>query len=118
MSPLRRLTTRFASVFSIGLGLLLAVGMATSSTAMAAPPPPFGLEFFNVSTTDEVGVDDTAAGGHPFQSTNAFGFTHNGERSAEDLKSGYVELPPGFFGNPAAAPYGAFVGELSLGFIR
>ncbi len=114
MSPLRRPTTRFASVFSIGIALLLAVGMATTPTAMAEPPPPFGLEFFNASTTDEAGVPATAAGGHPFQSSNAFEFTHNGEISAEDLKSGYVELPPGFFGNPASAPYGSLVGELKL----
>jgi hypothetical protein len=115
MSPLRRLTTRFASVFSIGIGLLLAFGMVASSTAMAEPLPPFGLEFFNAGVADETGLDDTAAGGHPFQSTNAFEFTHNGEISAEDLKSGYTELPPGFLGNPATAAFGSLVGELKLG---
>ena len=73
--------------------------------------PPYAPEYFSARTTTDASeaTDYTAAGGHPFQTVNAFQFTHWGNKStlnlfpSEDLKDAYVTLPPGFIGNPAAA---------------
>ncbi len=120
MSSLRHLDARTRAL-GVMIGLVLAVGGAAPSIATAADRPPFALEFFKARTTDDVEADYTVAGGHPFQSTTAFQFTHGDagneltEGSAEDPKDAYVELPLGFLGNPAAVPFGSSLGEASIG---
>ncbi len=122
MSSLCRPDVRIRAL-GILVGLVCAIGGAAPSIAGAAPPsrPPFALEFFKAKTTDDVEAPYTVAGGHPFASMNFFQFTHGipgdqvTEGPAEDPKDAYVELPHGFLGNPAAANWGAPVGELSIG---
>ncbi len=119
MSPLRHLDVRTRAL-GVMIGLVLAVGGATPSIAAAADRPPFALEFFRAHTLNEAEADDIVAGGHPFENTTAFQFTHGvqgspTEGSAEDPKDAYVELPLGFLGNPAATALGTQVGEAGLG---
>ncbi len=120
MSLFRRLDVRTRAL-GVMVGLALAAGGVVPSIATAADRPPFALEFFKARTTNDVEADDTVAGGHPFQNTTAFQFTHGQEGneltegSAEDPKDAYVRTPLGFLGNPAAAAYGSPLGEASIG---
>ncbi len=118
MSPRRHLDVRMR-VLGLMIGVLLAVGGAVPSISAAAYLP-FELEFFKARTLDAAETDYTVAGGHPFESTNSFQFSHGvqlspTEGSAEDPKDAYVKLPLGFLGNPAATALGAQVGEAGLG---
>jgi hypothetical protein len=74
--------------------------------------PAFGVDDFVARTLDINGGDDPAAGGHPDQATTSFAFpTYHvsgtggaDQLPVEDVKDIFVELPPGFGGNPGAAP--------------
>jgi hypothetical protein len=86
--------------------LVLMVGALTTglSVAMAAPPP-FGITDFVARSLDAQGNDYAVAGGHPRDVEVSFGVTNNGDLldDVEFVKSTYIDSPPGFIGNPAAA---------------
>ena len=83
---------------------------AVSAGFAALVFPPYAIDYFSARTTTDASetTEYTVAGGHPFQTVNAFEFAHSKFGSnlepTEDIKDGYVTLPPGFIGNPAAAP--------------
>jgi hypothetical protein len=89
----------------------IAGGDATAVVASGSAPvtyPPFGLKSFasrNVDASDNV---VSAAGAHPYVTLTQFLFTTmhggGGGRSYEQFKDAGVDLPNGFFGNPAALP--------------
>jgi hypothetical protein len=73
--------------------------------------PPWELQSYTASTTDEAGGNYTVAGGHPYLSSNHFSFsTYSdpagliGLRAVENIKSPSAVGPLGFIANPAAAP--------------
>jgi hypothetical protein len=67
---------------------------------------PFEIGSFTARTTDQADADYQTAGGHPWQNVTKFTFPVNtsGYHPSEQLKDAAVDLPLGFFGNPAAAP--------------
>jgi uncharacterized repeat protein (TIGR01451 family) len=96
-------------------------GGGNASAASASDPTPvidrqaFNVEGFTAPITDAGGDDYPVAGGHPFSTSASFSLpTYHLAPSAEvpagitepveDLKDAFVELPPGFLGNPAATP--------------
>jgi hypothetical protein len=71
----------------------------------------FDVLNFTARALDGAGNDFTDAGGHPERGTTAFAFPTypvgvggGGNYPVEDVKDIFVELPPGFVGNVAAAP--------------
>ena len=95
---LGRLAVALSVVFSLGAaGSLL-------PAAMAADIPPFDITDFTAQSLDVHGNDDTVAGGHPYEGTSSFSIPTNGEfGGVEFVKQTFIDLPPGFVGNPAAA---------------
>jgi hypothetical protein len=77
------------------VGAVLIVAAVLPGLASAAP---FEITSFTSRTTDPAEADYTVAGGHPFQNVTRF------EVANEEFKDAGVDLPLGFFGNPAAAP--------------
>ena len=82
--------------------LLLAAAalLCLTAPAEAFGPDLFNVENFSASILDEAGNDYTLAGGHPFEASTSFSFPGG---PAENVKSVFTELPPGFVGNVAAA---------------
>ena len=104
VTPFRRIAQ--AAVSTV-VGAVLVVGVALPGVA-AADPPAWELESFTNHTTDAAEVDYTNAGGHAFQNVNEFSFPKTehpktGDEAVENLMDVGVDLPIGFFGNPAAA---------------
>jgi hypothetical protein len=68
-----------------------------------------GIQAFQAGAYDEDGAPDTRAGAHPFQASTAF-FLNTVLSPAGDVvpagdpREVEVDLPPGFVGNPLAAP--------------
>jgi uncharacterized repeat protein (TIGR01451 family) len=84
-------------------------GAAASATAQdpttIGDKLPYEINNFISPTTDKGGANYTLAGGHPHQSLTTFGFSlDDGGFPVEYLKDADVDIPNGFFGNPAAAP--------------
>jgi hypothetical protein len=96
-------TATTALLAAVALVLLSMFGVTTS--AFAESLEPFGIASFDGSVTNEDGSVYTQAAGHPFDATTSFMLTPAASglptQSPKDLK---VELPPGFVGNPTAAP--------------
>ncbi len=70
--------------------------------------PPFGITSLLVGAFDQLGGDDTQAGGHPFRASSsaAWPFHITPEdtlRSNEHVRNVVFDLPPGVIGNPLAA---------------
>ena len=91
---------------------LLALGVPALAQA-ADPPPEFGVSSFTTSVLNAEGGNETQASVHPFSATASFTFTTKpgeaesageGEVPVEDPKTIITDLPPGFVGNPQAAP--------------
>jgi len=82
------------------------VATLVPTLALADEPEPFHVKSFSSHTTDAAGDDYTVSGGHPFQNVTQFDFPSHpgtlGESPVEYLKDVAVDLPVGFFGNPAA----------------
>jgi hypothetical protein len=92
-------------------------GGATTGASASDPTPllaavPFGIKSWTARTTEEGGLDSTNAGGHPFENDTTILITRPDIVSTvpvapfsktDDLKDAVAYLPPGFFGNPAAA---------------
>jgi uncharacterized repeat protein (TIGR01451 family) len=100
-------------------------GAAAAASATDPTPvidrPPFGVQAFTTRAADEAGTEYTVAGGHPYEAATSFAlplYRAAGEPNAvEEMKESYVELPPGFLGNPAAAtrcPLTKLQGPISL----
>ncbi|HYJ00370.1 MAG TPA: hypothetical protein VEX36_11945 [Thermoleophilaceae bacterium] len=87
------------------VALVAASAMVSSVAVAVAPPiPPFDIVDFSARSLDAQGDDYAVAGGHPHDVEVSFGFPNNGEPAGVELvKSTYVDSPPGFVGNPAAA---------------
>jgi hypothetical protein len=92
---------------------------AVSSRALAleGPPPPFGVQTYEISPEEEGGAPDTKAGSHPFQLTSTLilntqavqkiGPTGIHRLEATPLaltKDLRFNLPPGLVGNPTPIP--------------
>ena len=105
-----RLRRLFSLSQLVGLALFAAVALPAIAQA---DNPPYAIETFTAQTTGNAGGDYTIAGGHPDQNAVEFTFPHQGSGGAtfpyEQLKDSWVTLPPGFFGNPAAATRCPFV---------
>jgi hypothetical protein len=94
------------------LALVGALALPIGAQAAEAPfsQPPFEIQGFMTSVTDELGNQFTQAGGHPYRAESGFHFPliAEGEGAglfpAEPPKETIVELPPGFIGNPQAMP--------------
>ncbi|MGA7705390.1 MAG: hypothetical protein WB998_10900 [Solirubrobacteraceae bacterium] len=95
------------------LALMGALTLPLSARAAEAPfpEPPFEIQGFAASVTNELGAEYTQAGGHPYQAETAFHFPPKpigspeaGEYAVEFVRETVVELPPGFIGNPQATP--------------
>jgi hypothetical protein len=78
-------------------------------TTVAASPPPFGVDAFDGSVNaDAAGTPFTQAGGHPYSVTTSIDFNtytnpapYKGDAwPVEPEKDVFVDLPPGFVGNP------------------
>jgi hypothetical protein len=116
--------------------LLMAGGLVVSlSVAMAVPP--FEIQNFVARSADSGGADYAVAGGHPYNVEVSFSIAHTDGPTLDDVelvKSTYVDSPPGFVGNPAAAarctmaqlradpapacPAASVVGEISIVVLR
>ena len=91
----------------LSLGFFLAVGLLLLAAAPTAEADPsFSITSFTVRTTDATEADYTAAGGHPSQNETRFEFPIAGSegKAVENMMDVGVDLPVGFFGNPAVAP--------------
>jgi hypothetical protein len=94
-------------VAALGMSLLV-LGPVSAHAA----DPEFAVVGFTTSVTDANGDDYTQAGGHPFAANTSFAFTTRpGVGSyagltmpVEDIKDVDTVLPPGFVGDPQAAP--------------
>jgi hypothetical protein len=98
---MRRTNGHPGRVFSGGLVALILLLACCAGTANAA----MTIEGFGGSVLDEAGQPEHQAGAHPFEADTRFSFPMDAEGlSEEDLKTSVVHLPPGFVGNPLAAP--------------
>ena len=77
-----------------------------SASDQASVQAPFRIKTFTSRITDSVEADYTAAGGHPSQNETRFEFPIAGSegKAVENMMDVGVDLPVGFFGNPAVAP--------------
>ena len=104
VTPFRRLAQATVSVV---IGAVIGVSGVVPAVVAADGPPAWELESFTSRTTDALDADSTIAGAHPFQNLTGFKFPRSAPASpgaVEFLKDVGVDLPLGFFGNPAAAP--------------
>jgi hypothetical protein len=102
---------------SRAIAVLLALSTIAIAGALALPvgaqaaEPPFEIQGFTASVTEELGNQFTQAGGHPYQAETSFRFprhpptgVYQGTGPVEQPRQVIVELPPGFIGNPRAVP--------------
>jgi hypothetical protein len=99
---------------SRSIGVLLALVALATVSALTLPlcaqavEPPFEVQDFTASVTEELGTQFTQAGGHPYQATTSFQFpavtNEINVYAVEQPKDTVVELPPGFIGDPQATP--------------
>ena len=111
-----------------GGGAVRSATVSPENPLNSSTPPAFGVSYFNVLVSDEVGAPFTQAGGHPYAVTVSTSFnteTEPGETGAapkngggnEGSKEGWinsvnedepresaVDLPMGLVGDPLAAP--------------
>jgi hypothetical protein len=79
---------------------------ASASDPIPVADRPFAITSFTAATTDPDELDYTLAGGHPFANHVHFAWPLNDKgRTGEFLRDAAVDLPLGFFGNPASASY-------------
>jgi hypothetical protein len=95
-------------------GSLLSVAVATQGI------PPFEIRDFVARALDTNGEDYTVAGGHPDAATTSFSFPNLGSgapavANVEMVKQTFLDLPPGFIGNPAVVARCTYV-QLNVGF--
>jgi hypothetical protein len=105
----------------LALSVVAIIGVLALPLSAQAAEPPFEIQGFTASVTEELGAQFTQAGGHPYQATTSFHFptvtNAEGVTSAvEQPKDTVVELPPGFIGDPQATPQ-CTLSLLNRGFI-
>jgi hypothetical protein len=109
-------------VVRLALALSAALALAASGSVLpvaAAAIPPLEIQNFVARAVDANDLDYTVAGGHPEAATTSFGFPNvgggvNSEVNVEMVKNTFIDLPPGFVGNPAAAARCTFA-QLAVG---
>jgi len=88
-------------------------GGGAASTASTSDPvtisssePGFGIPGWDAWFSNADGSIDTQAGSHPYEATfvNSFSELANGKRAGGEPRDLEAVLPPGFFGDPGAAP--------------
>jgi hypothetical protein len=97
---------------TVAAGGATAATSASNAISVGAPEPSFGFSGWDVSLTDEDGTPATQAGSHPYEATFMFALNELEEKIAGagtriaggEARTLEVELPSGFFGNPAAVP--------------
>jgi hypothetical protein len=100
-TTLRRRLWRLVPIATVAV-IWMAAGSLLPISVAVADPPPFQINDFVARALDENGDDATVAGGHPHEATSSFSFPNiNGD--VEFVKQTFIDLPPGFVGNPAAA---------------
>ena len=85
--------------------------------ALEGPPPPFGVQSWEMTPEEEGGAADTRAGSHPFQMTSTLVLNTQVEAKVNGRQEHYREtvpialtkdlrlnLPPGLIGNPTPIP--------------
>ena len=96
---------------ALAVAIAVAVVAGTFLSAPAKAEDPFGITSFTAHTINDVGSDYTTAGGHPDRNIVRFDIPYRADETpVEYLKDAGVNLPNGFFGNPAALPWGSQVG--------
>lgn len=90
-------------------GGALEASTVSEQANVSSTPTPFGIESVEANEYDEAGNIYTQAGGHPYAATASFRFNTDEKAGGSigtpaNLKDLEVELPPGFIGNPQAAP--------------
>jgi len=82
-------------------------GGAASATDVLVLEPAIPFDFIDLKAGafDDDGDPHTQAGGHPFRATSSFSFTTHttpdrNRTPVESLRDLFLELPPGFIGNP------------------
>ncbi len=88
------------------LPFLLALCVSLLLVVPAAIASPFSITTFSMSAENQNGSPDVQAGSHPYALTTSFTLNENQppEILYNDPKDIYVELPPGFVGDPHAMP--------------
>jgi uncharacterized repeat protein (TIGR01451 family) len=81
----------------------------TEMASLGAPQAGFGFQAFTAESVDAEGAVDTHAGDHPYSATTNFASNTTslgpeGNVPSQDVKDLTVNLPPGFIGDPTAAP--------------
>ncbi len=100
---------------------------ASEQTPVSSQPTPFGPLDFSASVLDAGGALDTQAGDHPGTQTTTYhtptrrGTPDEAEYllrapAVEELRQIVIDLPPGFVGNPQAAPTCSLVDLANTGF--
>ena len=79
-------------------------------TVVSDSQPPFGIDAFDMISSDEAGAPFTQAGGHPLENSTGLEFNTTYREQppfdpesyfpVEPTKDIFVELPPGLVGNP------------------
>jgi hypothetical protein len=119
-----QMSRRIAVLLALSaLALAGALTLPISAHAAEGPfsEPPFEIEGFTATATDELGNLFTQAGGHPYQAESGFHFplgpvVGGNQYPSEPPKETIVELPPGFIGNPQAMPQ-CTLSQLNLHFL-
>ncbi len=111
---LTRLTLALSTVVTLAAsGSLLPVAVTSADT------PPLQINDFVARALDAPdGNDYSVAGGHPEEAVNSFRFPSEGQvigHYVEYVKQTFLDLPPGFVGNPAAAAR-CTIAQLAVGF--
>jgi hypothetical protein len=101
---LSRLRTQHRAVSAAVSVAAIGVWAFAIATPANAAEGPIGFQSFTSRTTDAAEADYTVAGGHPSQNVTRFLLSGIGQfNGPSQLKDAGVDLPFGFFGNPATA---------------
>jgi hypothetical protein len=84
--------------------LILAVTLAPTVCLPAGAQAAFGIDHFDVSSTESDGTPATQAGSHPFAVTASLGANFTGDELDGRLRSLFVEHAPGLVGDTVAYP--------------
>jgi hypothetical protein len=94
------------SLLLLSATVVLVVGAWVASLSVAMAAPPFEIQNFVARSLDAQGADYAVAGGHPHDVEVSFSIPKdpgNNLGNVEFVKSTFIDSPPGFVGNPAAA---------------
>jgi hypothetical protein len=97
---------RFANGIAVVGGGAMGRTVVSDPVMVSSGEPGYGLSGEDVWFTNADGSVDTQAGSHPYETTVAVGFNTlaDGRTAGGEARALEAELPPGFFGEPGAAP--------------